>query len=612
MNKEKFSPPIVFAAYMAASFIAICAFRYFFPGNDERLIGYFDFKWRLFNGIINFIGLYPCLAFSALVIPFGLKEHTEGGYAGSTFVGNKGFSPQFLQYITLPVITASAAAALYGLLFFLALPLASNARSAILERGELYQTAKARAVACSADREWAEANQFIEICETIWPKSEEIEKLKSDINSALTKYHLSLLDEKTPQDEAGELPPVAGNPVDSIEAMGLAEAAFNEGRYYDAHWLATLAGRLARRGSAEIPTAAALAARAWDMISSREPNAEEKERFSLFRMKRGAYEAMLEGDWITAFYTFQELLDLTPNDPDVENYFEASKKGLANVAFFIDELDLALGTVQKAVIFSLPVYNPLSAGLPETPAESRRDEGRLVLRFDSLTTLSNYSYAWVPEIAAVNGQEQLMYRVSADYGKIVPISVRDSEGQDIERTALLLRALDRTSKDKRWDPVWTEGAGGRNVGNAQILLNCSYDDFLLLSRLKRGAGALQLGELLSAEQRAGDYGYAPEIFKAEFLNRLSEPVFFLPAAMLVLLLGWRYRARRQPRYVYVPMLGILPLVFNGVTAFYRSILNDLSIWLSLSFGFTAAIVYFTIGAAVCFIAALVLLASQHG
>jgi hypothetical protein len=60
------------------------------------------------------------------------------------------------------------------------------------------------------------------------------------------------------------------------------------------------------------------------------------------------------------------------------------------------------------------------------------------------------------------------------------------------------------------------------------------------------------------------------------------------------------------------MLGILPLVFNGITAFYRSILTNLSIWLSLSFSFTTAVIYFTVGAAVCFILALVLLASQHG
>jgi hypothetical protein len=60
------------------------------------------------------------------------------------------------------------------------------------------------------------------------------------------------------------------------------------------------------------------------------------------------------------------------------------------------------------------------------------------------------------------------------------------------------------------------------------------------------------------------------------------------------------------------MLGILPLDFNGAVVFYRSILNNVSIWLSLSFDFTAALIYFTAGAAVCFIFALVLLAAQHG
>jgi hypothetical protein len=83
-------------------------------------------------------------------------------------------------------------------------------------------------------------------------------------------------------------------------------------------------------------------------------------------------------------------------------------------------------------------------------------------------------------------------------------------------------------------------------------------------------------------------------------------------AVLALVLGWRYRARKKPRYVYVPMLGVLPLVFYGVVLFYRGILNNLSIWLSLNLAFSMAMIFFTAGAALCFILALVLLAAQHG
>jgi hypothetical protein len=484
------------------------------------------------------------------------------------------------------------------------LPMTLDAKSSLLEKGELYQTAKARALSAAADKEWAEASLFLEICGNIWPKSGELEELKTDINSALAEYNRSLVE--APPGGENEIP--GEDPVDSAEAMLLAETAFAEERYYDAHWLASLAGRLARPGSAEIPASAALASNAWTMIKNQEPKAQEKERYSLYRMKQDAYEAMDAGDWIGAFYMFQELLVLAPDDPDVDNYFEKSKKGLAGSAFFIDELDFAMGKVQRSAIFSLP------AGADRASVQGPGDKsGRLVLRFDSLTTLPDYSYAWTPEIAAVNEQDELIYRVSSNYGKIVPVSMRDPGGQNVDRAVLLLRALDRTDKDKRWDPVWTKTADAvPETGDGQLLLNCSYDDFLLLARLRGGAEALQLRELLAAEKSAGNYGYIPEIFKAEFLRRLSEPVFFLPMAVFILLLGWRYRARRQPRYVYLPMLGILPLVFNGVTAFYRSVLNNVSIWLSLSFDFTAAMIYFTVGAAVCFILALVLLAAQHG
>lgn len=621
MNKDRLSsPPVIFLAYLALSFVVICAFRLIFPGGEEPL-AYFRFKWRFTGGVINFIGLYPCLALSALVMPFGMKEHSGGGYAGDTFVGNKGFSPQFFRYISRSIITAAAAAALYGILFFVALPPVLNARESMEDLGALYKSAKAKVIASAAAKEWAEAYQFLEICRRIWPDDEEMETLKSEIAGDLSAYNYYTgevpgSDAGDAVSEGGEEPRGGGlredQPLDSAEAMRLAEAAFEEARYYDAHWLATLAARLARRGSAEIPPATALASRAWDKISSQEPTAQEKDRYSLFQMKRDGYEAMIAGDWISAFYTFQELSELTPHDPDVGNYLETSREGLEDVAFFIDELDLAMGRALRSAVFSLPGYSVQSPeGAPK---------GRLVLRFDSLTTLPDYSYAWSPELVAVDGNDAFLYRVSSNYGKIVPISMKDAEGRSVQRAALLLRALDRNDKAKRWDPVWTAAedtaaentAGGISPekGNAQILLNCSYDDFLLLAKIK--GGGLEIGDLLSAERTAGNYGYSPEIFRAEFLRRLGEPVFFLPMAVLALLLGWRYRARRKPRYVYVPMLGILPLVFNGMVIGSRTILNNLSIWLSLSFDFRIAVIYFSLAAGLCFILALALLAAQHG
>jgi hypothetical protein len=557
----------------------------------------------VFSGIITFIHFFPALAFSALVIPFGLKEHSEGGYAGATFVGNKGFSALFLKYLTWPVITASIATVLYAVLFFLVLPLSQGAVLSMQSRAELYNQAKAKAESKAADKNWAEASQFIALCERIWPGGEEIEKLKAGITDELAVYRQSLAESRRAAEPATleEVPVwlgIPGDPVNAADALQLAEEAFSRERYYDAHWLATLAQRLARPGNAEIGAAAALASRAWEKIAALEPNAQEKERYALYRMKRDGYEAKVAGDWISAYYIFQELSALTPDDPDVTKYLDESKNGVANVAFFIDEMDLAIGNILTGPVFSLP----------------SQDGGRIVLRFASLASLPDYSYAWGGEALAADPQGNLRFRVSTDYVKLIPVIAGDAEGNSVKRVAVLLHALDRTNREQRWDPVWAEGdpdlASGS--GAAQIVLGVNYDDFLLLSKMKRGTEGLTLQELFTAEKSFNGYGYAGETFKAEILRRLADPVFFLPMAVLALILGWRYRAKKKPRYVYVPMLGILPLIFYGTLIFYRNILSTLAVWLSLYCSLPVAMLCFVGGAAVCFILALVLLAAQHG
>ncbi|MCL1815811.1 MAG: hypothetical protein FWG27_08355 [Treponema sp.] len=596
------SPLMVFLLYAGTAFAVICGYHFIFPPPATiQILDSFKLFWNFTGGIIAFIHMFPALAFSGLVIPFGLKEHSDGGYAGTTFVGKKGFSPDYLKYLSWPVITASVAAVTYSLLFFLALPLTINLKASIWDRSELYANAKARAEEKIAGKEWNDAALFIGICDKIWPGSREIEELKMRFVDPLTAYHQMLSSIKEGPEETMPIwAGIPGTPVNSTDALRLAEQAFDRERYYDAHWLATLAERLARPGAAEISVAVTLASRAWEKIADLEPSAQEQERYNLYRMKRSAYEAMNAGDWISAYYTFHELSGLTPNDPDVAKYLEQSKSGVAQTAFFIDELDLTVGVTLARPVFSLP----------------GQDDGRFALYFTSLALIKDYAHAWGAEVVAAGEDGHLRWRVNADYAKLLPINITDSTGNSVDRTVLLFHGLNRTDQTKDSRPVWTRDGGNPGsdpvYGSNQIMLNISYDDFLLLSRMKEGAESLSLRELFAAEKTFDQYGYVRESFKTEIFRRLGEVLLFLPMAVLALILGWRYRARKKPRYVYVPMLFFLPLVFYGALLFYRNIIADLSIWFSLSMGFTMAMVCLCAGAGMFFIIALVMLAAQHG
>ncbi|MCL1929247.1 MAG: hypothetical protein FWG07_10720 [Treponema sp.] len=601
---QNVSPLVVFLLYMAAAFAVICGYQFLYPPKPMimvEILGCFSLSWRFIGGVIRFIELFPALAFSGLVIPFGLKQHSEGGYAGNTFVGKRGFSSDFLKHLFWPVITACLSAVTYSLLFFIVLPIAEDISNSIQDRSELFAKAKSIAEKKAGDREWAEASQFIEICESIWKDNEEIAKFKLRLVDSMSSYRQSLAagrENENEEDTTLIWTGIPGDPVNAADALKLSEDAFTAERYYDAHWLATLAERLAGEGAVETGTARTLASKAWEKIQEMEPNSQEKEQFSQYRMKRDAYEAMNYGNWIGAYYTFLELSVLTPNDPDVIKYLEACKDGVAHTAFFIDELNMAVGAGLNNVVFSFPGAN----------------SGRLLVRFNSLALFRDNAYALGIEALASGTDGRLRYRVSSEYAKLVPISGRNSEGESTDHTVLLFQALDRADKTNSTEPVWINETEDTDpeIGANQILVPISFDDFLLLSRVKQGIQTLNLRQLFAAEKIFDDFGYLKENFTAEVLSRMGDAVFFLPMAILTLILGWRYRAMKKPRYVYVPMLVILPVVFHGVVLFYRGVINNLSILLSLSMGLSTAFVFICVGAVVFFLLTLVLLAAQHG
>jgi hypothetical protein len=375
----------------------------------------------------------------------------------------------------------------------------------------------------------------------------------------------------------------------------MAKTALSAERYYDAHWLATLASRLARSGSMEAQEAARIASLAWNAVSSLEPNARANQNFDLYHLKRQGYEAMVSDDWIRAYYIFRELKAQTPEDPDVIKFFDESEQGIAGLAFFRDELNANLGETLTGAVFSIPLV-PTGSNLG----------GRVVMRAGSLNTYPDYSYAIDLELTAFDGNNRPLYEMTTRYAKLVPMTV-----QEKPRLVILLRALDRNDETTRWEPVW-DGPGRSDLGESQIALDTTYEHFLRLSKARRQVGSLFFADLLAMSRDFGNYGYIPQVFQAEIIRRIAEPVILLPLTIMAIVIGWRFRAKKAPRYMGFPMLLIIPMVFNGVVQLIRGLTGVLGLWLLLSLGFSLAITIFVAGSVLFFILSLIILASQQG
>jgi len=155
------SPQFIFIIYTIAASLLIMIFRFIFPGSEAPLLIY-SRNWRVIQGFLEVFNLFPALAFSALVIPFGLASYEES---------YQSFSEMFFKRLISSVITAICAAAIFGLIFFFAFPILKNHEVNMQYSGDLYKHAKENAQNSRDAGEWFEASQFIGICDRIWYNS---------------------------------------------------------------------------------------------------------------------------------------------------------------------------------------------------------------------------------------------------------------------------------------------------------------------------------------------------------------------------------------------------------------------------------------------------------
>jgi lipopolysaccharide export LptBFGC system permease protein LptF len=588
INRETLSSPaVIFIGYIATACLFIMGFRLISPGEVTPL-PIFAKDWRLIRGLLDIFALFPALAFSGLVVPFG-RASGENDLSG--------FSQHHFQHLMTPLITAICAACAYALVFFLVLPLAQNREENLRYQGDVYRLAKEQAQAHRDAGEWLEVSQFIGICDSVWNNSPEITELRNELEIHMrdlifeNKWHNGESARNLNSASVSAIPG-QGEPLDAGEAIALGEAALADERPFDAHWLATLGGRLAKPGSPETTKAAQLASRAWNQIESLQPTSRENRLHSIYLLKSSGYQAMVSGDWIRAYYIFKELLELTPTDPDVENFFKKSEKGTQEYAFFIDEMGISLGRRHTDILFSLPV---------------NQSGERSVLRVDSLSSAPDFAYGTGIEYMVFDSNARPLLNLKAPYAKFLPITLN---GQP--QVLVMMRVLDRHDRNRRWEPEWSaQNNAVYQPETAQIILHADYETFLMLSEMRQELPSLHIDSLFAAASIAGETGYIPEVFQAEILNRLGSCLFFLPMAVIAIVIGWRLRAKHHPRYLFVLLLPILPLVFSCVTYLYQTVLNLAGISLILHLGFSTALAVLIVILASSFIFSLILLAAQH-
>jgi hypothetical protein len=597
--------------YFFLAVIALMGFRLIVPGGDPPVKPFLA-AWRLLRGVLTVADWFPALVLSAFVVPFACRVKGAGdGAASQVFVPGKSAS------LTASMIRAVVVSCLYGLLLFFVVPLASDAIDNGEARTILYNKSRAEIRAllvqdgvpvpgALTDAELSHVRQLLSVCAYIWPDGTDVAAEREAVYAETERRGL-----KTSGD-GGAAGLAAGNPtlrsfagqrqpVNAAQALRFAAAAMDAHRYYDAHWLAGLAGRIAPTGSVEQNAAGRLAAQAWAALERFEPSADDIRARDNYLLKREGYEAMTAQDWIRAYYIFLELQALSPNDSDLGPFILKCEEGIRAIAFFTDEVMMTSPLLKTDAVFSVP---RVESG------------GRLVFRAGNISLFGDAAYALNIEIRGFDALRRPVYAVSAPYARIMPVTLGGRA-----KSVVSLRALDRHDKSLRWEPVWEDGRnapqGGvssDSIGGAELVIDMAYEDILIASiqgEAAANAANYRFASLHAAAQRLPDYGFIPEIFFVLELRSITEPLLLLPLSIFAIILGWRYRVQtRRIRYVFVPMLVVLPAVFNTLVHLFRHLSNSFAVWAVLSFGLPVAIALSIGIAAALFIIAVIALAFQ--
>lgn len=320
-----------------------------------------------------------------------------------------------------------------------------------------------------------------------------------------------------------------------------ARAAFESGDFYTAHYLATRAIELSPTDRLD---ARRLRSLAFDAIERTSRELLEAGERALYERKRDAYLAFVAGASsperaVEAYYAYEALAQMVPEDPDVRRYRPLAVEQLANVAFFVED---ARAQASLPGVGDVWFHNRTTADWIE------------FVSFDHVVRVRTGDYVYGVEVLRLAREEgdpsRIVAHGRAPYGKLIS-------------GTLVLRAVSRDAgPDGAVEQFGPVGVDGSDPVETAIPVELALDDIVGLSVPAAELNTLALGALIAAPELYARVGRPVTALYAEILRR----VFLLGSVPIALLgaiaFGWRMRNRyigRPPWYVALG-LPIIPLV----------------------------------------------------
>lgn len=494
----------------------------------QTVLAEFQWQWIMARTWSEYLRLAAVAQGSATVLVFGWIVPMTSGGAGRTSFERFGGSIGLLLVLTL----------VFAIAFLAGYPAAAS-RVESLE----FTTTMAKRLRESADEARENQNYNAAISDlnqylVLVGESKVVEDDLIDLReqARVDEVRLGAETELAPID----LPRSAG----ATELVDRAVAAQRREDYSTAHYMAILAQAI----DPDIREASLIAAQALEQLETLAPDEAEAEESLLFRRKQDAKAALTRGDYIEAYYRFNQLAAEHPRDVDIRRYLEAAEDRVESLAVFREEVESAL---------AMP-------GDPDVAFVNRRtgDSVELV-SIGKLVHAPGGVYGQRIELLETTLTGRPIRHVSGAYGEL-----RDGY--------FVLNVIDRESTARNMTP--TVHVGTPDAATEGLLeVVPSAQELSLLASVSRNPATANMTALSRTVTTLESYGLIPEPVELEFVMRFVAPFGFLVVSLVLMGFGWRFRSRYLhlppiPTLLAIPVMPFIVLAFHLLLQFAQRVM----------------------------------------
>ncbi|WP_428770928.1 hypothetical protein V1L52_03540 [Treponema sp. HNW] len=555
----------VYALFAFGFFIA----KAFFIKNVSFLFPEDVFYWRFITGLYEFLYWLPAILASVGCIGFSWS------FGKDTGKNLERFSPVQLKNFRAVLVAAGVSVVLCFAAVEILIPLISASKKRLENRVQDYTWYIGHAQSAYAEGNASAAVFYAENALALQPANAEAKRLRDAAQrlSASGGY----IPAETVSAVPSDLLKADNTPYSALILLKKAQAAFDSKDYFNAHYYAWWAYKLAGDNDANSAEMQRLATDSWNTIA-RNSGFETDENAQIFRKKREGYSALMEGDVLHAYYIFLDLYEISDFDPDIVRFYRLSTEALLQQYFFIDEVqNLAFFEKFKNISFKI----------------KRPDGGFDAVRIGGVTTIAhtdslvkylrNYSSVSYDASGTLIGAMSVPYvkliaqkagSFGSDFGSLT--GIKDAE-TFIPR--LLCTSVDRKTRGIVISPVYSEAHEEHTIRDSVRVLPMSLKDFdLVCSASSEGPLYMNLASLFRFVPLADDYGFPVRIYQAFLLQRFARPFLLFALFILLALIAWDLKLESSQVFRFVWIFSFP--VFTAVVMFCIEFLRYLIILLS--------------------------------